>query len=50
MELHQLMESKENFLKVFKAYLFILLKASLTFNKDGYRRFGDHVMLFNGKV
>ena len=50
MGLHQLKEFKENLLKVFKVYLFLLYKASLTFNKDGYRRFGDHVMLFNGKV
>jgi hypothetical protein len=50
MELLQLMVFRENSLKAFKVYLFVLYQASLTFNKDGYRRFGDHVMLFNGKV
>lgn len=25
------------------------IQASLTFSRDGYRRFGDHVMFFNGK-
>jgi hypothetical protein len=27
-----------------------LLQASLTYSKDNFRKFGDHVMLFNGKI
>jgi hypothetical protein len=26
------------------------MKASITYSKDGFRKFGDHVMLFNGKA
>lgn len=41
---------KESLQRVIKAYHPFLFKASLTHSKDGSRRFGDHVMLFNGKV
>lgn len=45
------MTGKRSCSKVSNLYIIYLYpKASLTFSKDGYRRFGDHVMLFNGKV
>jgi hypothetical protein len=36
--------------RAISAYFLGLLQASLTYSKDGSRKFGDHVMLFNGKV
>ena len=36
--------------KVIRVYLSIIIKASITYSKDGFRKFGDHVMLFNGKI
>lgn len=32
-----------------QSVMYLFIKASLTYTKDGFRRFGDHVMLFNGK-
>ena len=33
-----------------RAYPIPLTQASLTHSKDNFRKFGDHVMFFNGKV